>query len=56
MFPFLFLHRFARLGLIALPVCMIVGCSTPAQPQAANRAQTAQCSVPGHFCQTFFGP
>jgi nitrous oxide reductase accessory protein NosL len=38
---------------------LIAGCSAVDQPQPnqpAAQTETAQCRVPGHFCQTFFGP
>jgi nitrous oxide reductase accessory protein NosL len=57
----LFIHR--RRDVSAAMLCMfaslIAGCSAVDQPQPnqpAAQTETAQCRVPGHFCQTFFGP
>jgi hypothetical protein len=42
--------------------CIIAGssaCSTATGPQtvpSARYGEMPSCSVPGHFCQTFFGP
>ncbi|MBN3752364.1 hypothetical protein G3N95_05400 [Paraburkholderia sp. Tr-20389] len=46
----------ARLGLIGLFACAFAGCSTPSQPHMTSHAESPSCSVPGHFCETFFGP
>lgn len=40
---------------MCLLACLMAGCSTVNQPQG-GQTETAACRVPGHFCQTFFGP
>jgi hypothetical protein len=48
---------FVRLGVCAAALYVTTACSTTMAPQASQpTAQAAACGVPGHFCQTFFGP
>lgn len=52
-------RRDVSAGMIYVFASLIAGCSAVDQPQPnqpAAQTETAQCRVPGHFCQTFFGP
>lgn len=46
-------------AMLCVVVCLMTACSTvnrqSANPPAAQ-TDTPPCRVPGHFCQTFFGP
>jgi hypothetical protein len=54
--------RAARTLAMGVLACVIAGssaCSTATGPQtvpSARYGETPSCGVPGHFCQTFFGP